>query len=200
MMTTAPSVSVPRCSQVQSPTLPCGWSEQKLPSCCSWKAKFHVQRHSGRGQTSTQPGIRFAAPKLATPRPSVRLAPQLHPLPFPFCLPPLPCRSSLPLYQDPLGFTYSHKGTKEDKGLWTPLLGEKLPLHLVREGSQAAEPLATPLPRQSTPGILPYLVCITILCKRCYCYYFHLSNLKKQASRTLKTEEGGKAGFELRSL
>lgn len=96
---------------------------------------------------------------------------------FPFLsLPPFPCRSSLALYQDPLGFTYSHKGTKEDKGLWTPLLGEKLPLHLVREGSQAAEPLATPLPRQSTPGILPHLVCITILCKRCYCYYFHLSN------------------------
>ena len=37
------------------------------------------------------------------------------------------------LYQNPLGFTCSHKGTKEDKGLWTPLLGEKLPLHLVRE-------------------------------------------------------------------
>lgn len=147
MMTTAPSVSVKaRCSQVQSPTLPCGRSEQKLPSCCLRKAKFHVQRHSGRGQTSTHPSIRFAAPKLATPRPSVLSLPLSSTL----CLslsqsPPFPCRSSpLPVTQDPLGFTYSHKGTKEDKGLWTSLLGEKLPLHLVREGSQAAEPLATP--------------------------------------------------------
>lgn len=106
------------------------------PSFTSKDAVKGARRAStpGLGRAALEPAKAPGRHSCSPPqRPSEHLPSQLHSLPFSFPSPlPFPCWSSLPLYQNPLGFTCSHKQTKEAKGLLTPLLGEELPLHLVR--------------------------------------------------------------------
>lgn len=140
-MTTAPLVSVSRCSQVQPPTLPCGWPEAGITLMLFMESQVSRPKSQWK-RLDKRPFLESDLQLWGLCRPSVEAGlptavsaphPSALPSAFPFLsLPPLPCWSSLPLYQDPLVFTCSHKGTKEDKGLWTPLLCEDLPFHLVR--------------------------------------------------------------------
>ena len=128
VMTTAPLLPVPRCSHYNLLLFPPVSLKQKLPSFHSRKTKCQVQRHKERGQTSihSRPQVHCSAagegtqtqqlgPSITGHQCSCPPAPAQLPFSFP-SLPLPPFWSSLPQYQDPLGFTCSHKQTKAAKG------------------------------------------------------------------------------------